>query len=58
MIGVTVSSEIVYHKIDMINKQRNELIPEPRKIKVRFKRRDGSEAIIYEKRKDGQDESK
>lgn len=58
MVGVAASSEAVYHKIDMINKQRNELMPEPRKVKVKFKRRDGSEAIIYEKRKDGQNESK
>ena len=60
IIGVAVSSEIVYHKIDKINKNRNKEIPEPtqvpiepekpkRKIKAQFKRRDGTEVTIYEK---------
>ena len=61
IIGVAVSSEIVYHKIDKINKKRNKEIPEafqpliesekPKsKIKAQFKRRDGSEVIIYDKK--------
>ncbi len=60
IIGVAVSSEIVYHKIDKVNKNRNKEIPETtqvpiepekpkRKIKAQFKRRDGSEVIIYDK---------
>ena len=60
IIGVAVSSEIVYHKIDKINKNRNKEIPETtqapiepekpkRKIKAQFKRRDGTEVIIYDK---------
>lgn len=60
IIGVAVSSEIVYHKIDKINKNRNKEILETtqapiepekpkRKIKAQFKRRDGTEVIIYDK---------
>ena len=56
IIGVAVSSEIVYYKLDKINKGRNkwlleqELNKPERKIKVKFKRKDGSEVIIYDKK--------
>ena len=57
IVGVTVSSEVVYGIINRINKERvitltTPITPEPekRRIRAQFKRRDGSEVIIYEKR--------
>lgn len=53
IVGVAISTEIVYHIVDKINKERNKLLSKPqRKIKAQFKRRDGTEVIIYEKRMD------
>ena len=64
IIGVTVSSEVVYYQINKINKARDKIIYRPeekpteeveqeekpkRKLKAKFKRRDGTLVEIYDK---------
>lgn len=63
IIGVAVSSEIVYYQLNKINKARDKIIYNPeekpaeeetaekskRKIKAQFKRRDGTAVTIYDK---------
>ena len=64
IIGIAVSSEIVYHQIEKINKARDKIIYKPeeksteeveqeekpkRKLKAKFKRRDGTLVEIYDK---------
>ena len=64
IIGITVSSEIVYHQIEKINKARDKIIYIPeekpieevkqeenskRKLKAKFKRKDGTLVTIYDK---------
>lgn len=60
IIGVAVSSEIVYYQLNKINKARDKIIYNPekkpaeeetaeRKIKAQFKRRDGTTVTIYDK---------
>lgn len=58
IIGVAISAEIVYHKIDKVNKERNNQLnkPEERKIKAQFKKRDGTLVTIYAKKEEDKDE--
>ncbi len=58
VVGVIISSEIIYYKIEKINKERYKVIYVPeekqeirpsKKIKARFRRRDGTLVTIYEK---------
>lgn len=61
MLTVAISSEIVYNKINSINKNRHLSLVntcKPRKVKARFKKRDGTEVIIYEREGDKHNESK
>ena len=59
MITVVIISEIVYHKLDKINKMRSEsLNSKSRKVKARFTRSDGTEVTIYERKGDEHNEDK
>lgn len=53
IVGTFISTEVVYYKLTKIDKDRSKLLSlEPqqlRKIKAQFKRRNGTEVIIYEK---------
>ena len=61
MLTVAISSEIVYNKINNINKNHYLSLVntcESRKVKARFKKRDGTEVIIYERKGDKYNEGK
>lgn len=58
MVGITVSSEVVHRQVERMERRRNESLPGPRKVRVRFRRRDGTEAIIYERGEGTDDEGR
>ena len=58
IVGVAISSEVVYYKINKTNKDRLKLICKPeempvRSVKAQFKRRDGTTVTIYDKKTGG-----